>query len=99
MSAESVWVIRFSRNHTICGAPILAHLMRLYASQGFSEFVLAAGHRKEILFDYFNGRFLGWNVKIVDTGEASDTEERIRCWITAATLSSQAQPTRTGPRH
>ena len=62
----------------IAGTPILVHLMRLYARQGFTKFVLAAGHRKEMLFDYFDGRFREWNVKIVDTGEDSDTGERIR---------------------
>jgi glucose-1-phosphate cytidylyltransferase len=62
----------------ICGTPILVHLMRLYASQGFNEFVLAAGHRKEILQDYFSGRYMDWSVQIVDTGESSDTGERIR---------------------
>jgi glucose-1-phosphate cytidylyltransferase len=62
----------------ICGTPILVHLMRSYAAQGFCEFVLAAGHRQEILRDYFHGRFLDWNVEIVDTGESSDTGERIR---------------------
>jgi glucose-1-phosphate cytidylyltransferase len=62
----------------ICGTPILVHLMRLYASQGFKEFVLAAGHRKEILTDYFDGRFTDWKVTLVDTGESSDTGERIR---------------------
>lgn len=30
----------------ICGTPILVHPMRLYAEQGFDEFVLAAGHPK-----------------------------------------------------
>jgi len=62
----------------ISGTPILIHLMRTYADQGFSEFVLAAGHRKEILLDYFDGRFPEWDVKIVDTGAESDTGERIR---------------------
>jgi len=62
----------------ICGTPILVHLMRLYAHQGYREFVLAAGHRKEMLFDYFDGRFREWNVEIVDTGESSDTGERVR---------------------
>jgi glucose-1-phosphate cytidylyltransferase len=62
----------------ICGTPILVHLMRLYAAQGFTEFVLAAGHRKEILQDYFHGRYMDWSVTIVDTGESSDTGERIR---------------------
>lgn len=62
----------------ICGTPILIHLMRLYAAQGFTNFVLAAGHRKEILVDYFEGRCQEWDVRIADTGDASDTGERIR---------------------
>lgn len=62
----------------IAGTPIVVHLMRLYAAQGFNEFVLAAGHRKEILQDYFSGRYMDWTVQIVDTGESSDTGERIR---------------------
>jgi glucose-1-phosphate cytidylyltransferase len=61
----------------INGAPILVHLMRIYASQGFTEFVLAAGYRKEMLLDYFAGRFNDWSVRIVDTGEDSDTGDRI----------------------
>jgi len=62
----------------INGTPILVHLMRIYASQGFTEFVLAAGHRKEMLIDYFQGRFSDWRVEIADTGEESDTGERLR---------------------
>lgn len=62
----------------INGTPILIHLMRLYAQQGFTDFVLAGGHRKEILDDYFDGRCSDWNVQVVDTGDASDTGERIR---------------------
>lgn len=62
----------------ISGTPIVVHLMRLYASQGYTEFVLAAGHRKETLIDYLHGRFPQWKVTIVDTGDTSDTGERIR---------------------
>ncbi len=62
----------------INGTPILVHLMRIYAAQGFTEFVLAAGHRKEMLYDYFDGRFGNWDVRILDTGPDSDTGERIR---------------------
>ncbi len=62
------------------GTPILVHLMRTYASQGFTDFILSAGHRKEILDDYFEGRFRDWTVRIVDTGEDADTGDRIlRC--------------------
>lgn len=62
----------------ICGTPILIHLMRIYSAQGFNEFILAAGHRKEILLDYFDGRRWDWDVTVVDTGNTSDTGERIR---------------------
>jgi glucose-1-phosphate cytidylyltransferase len=62
----------------ICGTPILVHLMRIYAEQGYKDFVLSAGHRKEILIDYFDGRFTDWNIEIVDTGSDADTGDRIR---------------------
>jgi glucose-1-phosphate cytidylyltransferase len=62
----------------IRGTPILIHLMRFYAAQGFTKFVLAAGYRREMLEDYFEGRFSAWQVRIVDTGADSDTGERIR---------------------
>ncbi len=61
----------------VSGTPILIHLMRIFASQGFTEFVLAAGHRKEMLYDYFDGRFPQWDVQIVDTGDSADTGDRI----------------------
>jgi glucose-1-phosphate cytidylyltransferase len=60
------------------GTPILVHLMRIFAAQGYNEFLLAAGHRKEMLYDYFDRRFPEWNIRIIDTGENSDTGERIR---------------------
>jgi len=64
----------------INGAPILVHLMRTYAFQGFTNFVLAGGHRIEMLYDYFSGRFQDWKVRIVDTGLDADTGDRIlRC--------------------
>ena len=64
----------------LIGTPILVHLMRIYAAQGFTRFVLAAGHRQEMLRDYFDGRFPEWSIEIVDTGAESDTADRIlRC--------------------
>jgi len=61
----------------IGGTPILVHLMRIYALQGVKHFILAAGHRKEMLLDYFDGRFPEWKIDIVDTGAEADTAERI----------------------
>lgn len=59
------------------GAPILRQIIRLFVAQGFTDFVLAAGHRKSVLDDYFDGKDIGARVEIVDTGEAADTAERI----------------------
>jgi glucose-1-phosphate cytidylyltransferase len=65
----------------INGRPILVHLMHIYASQGFRRFILAAGHRKEMLYDYFEGRFLDWDIKILDTGLEADTGDRIHACL------------------
>jgi len=62
----------------ICGTPVLVHLMRIYARQGFHQFVLSAGHRREILEDYFARGFHDWSIEIVDTGSDADTGDRIR---------------------
>ena len=37
----------------IGGRPILWHIMNIYASYGFKEFVLALGYRGEIIKNYF----------------------------------------------
>jgi glucose-1-phosphate cytidylyltransferase len=35
------------------GKPILWHIMKIYASQGFNEFIIALGYKSEIIKDYF----------------------------------------------
>ncbi len=62
----------------IGGRPIIVHLMEIYARQGHTDFLLAAGHRQEILADYFDGKFRDWNIRVLDTGEDTDTGDRIR---------------------
>ena len=37
----------------IGGLPIIHHIMQIYASQGVSDFVVAAGYKGEMLADYF----------------------------------------------
>src|SRR5574341_467022 len=37
----------------IGGRPILWHIMKIYASYGFDEFVLALGYKGEMIKDYF----------------------------------------------
>lgn len=59
------------------GTPIIAHIIKSYIAQGFKEFILAAGYRKNVLDDYFDRKALGAHIDIIDTGDAADTGERI----------------------
>lgn len=62
------------------GSPILVQVMRIFAAQGYKKFVLAVGHRKAVIADYFEGQRYDWEVQIVDTGEETDTGGRVfRC--------------------
>lgn len=62
----------------VCGKPILARVMEIFASQGHLDFIISVGYRKEIIVDYFATPRSNWRVKIVDTGEDTDTGGRIR---------------------
>jgi glucose-1-phosphate cytidylyltransferase len=61
----------------VAGKPVVVRVMELYASQGFTDFILSVGHRKEVIIDYFNNRATGWNVQVVDTGQDTDTGGRV----------------------
>lgn len=62
----------------IAGAPILQHVMRIFAAQGHREFILSLGYRKEIIVDYFHRKHLPIDIQFVDTGDDTDTGGRIR---------------------
>ena len=62
----------------VAGRPILLHVMQMYANHGHCEFVLALGYLKEAIMDYFDRKSLDWDVQLVDTGDESQTGERIR---------------------
>lgn len=59
------------------GTPIVMQVIRSFIAQGFDEFVLAAGYRKDVLHDYFEGKEIGAKIDIIDTGDDADTGERI----------------------
>lgn len=61
----------------VCGRPIIIRVMEIYAAQGFKDFVVSVGYRKEVILDYFDRRDLGLNIEIVDTGDTSDTGDRV----------------------
>ena len=60
------------------GSPILMHVMQIYMEQGFGDFVLSVGYRKDVIVDYFHRKALECRVRCVDTGADTDTGGRIR---------------------
>jgi glucose-1-phosphate cytidylyltransferase len=59
--------------------PILWHLMSIYAAQGFSDFVIAAGYKSEAVIEWVrSGLDRPWNVQAIDTGLETQTAGRIR---------------------
>ncbi|HEX9682801.1 MAG TPA: sugar phosphate nucleotidyltransferase [Acidimicrobiales bacterium] len=58
--------------------PVVAHLMDIFASQGFDEFVLAAGYKSELIDEFASTVSTDWSVEVLDTGVESNTGERVR---------------------
>ena len=63
----------------IGGRPILWHVIRIYAEQGFSRFVLCLGHRGDLIEEFVrnDGLPAGLAIECVDTGEETPTGGRI----------------------
>lgn len=38
--------------------PILVHIMKIYAAQGFNEFIICAGYKQRVIKDYFSNFYL-----------------------------------------
>jgi len=65
----------------IGGVPILLHIMRLYASRGFSDFVLCLGYRGGQIRRFWARpprEARGWRVDCVDTGVDTNTAGRLK---------------------
>ena len=63
----------------IGGRPILWHVIRIYAEQGFCRFLLCLGHRGEMIEEFVrkDGLPAGLEIECVDTGEETPTGGRI----------------------
>lgn len=59
------------------GSPILMHVMQIYMDQGFEDFILSVGYRKDVIEDYFHRKLLECRLQCVDTGPETDTGGRI----------------------
>ena len=63
----------------IGGRPILWHVIRIYAHQGFRRFILCLGHKGELIEEFVrnNGLPEGLTIECVQTGEETHTGGRI----------------------
>jgi glucose-1-phosphate cytidylyltransferase len=61
----------------VAGTPIVEQVMSIYAGHGFDEFILSTGYLKEQIEHYVRTAHLPWKVTCIDTGEATDTGDRI----------------------
>ena len=62
----------------IGGIPLIQHVMNTYKHFGYNEFILLTGYKHSEFEKYFYNVNLPYSVKLLDTGENSDTGERIR---------------------
>src|SRR3546814_20799258 len=53
--------------------PVLLHLMEIYAAQGFSDFVLAAGYKLPLIEAFADEVPPEWKVEVVATGPDTNT--------------------------
>jgi glucose-1-phosphate cytidylyltransferase len=58
--------------------PIIWHLMNIYASQGFTDFVIAGGYKVEVIRNWVNTLKSEWDIEVLDTGLETQTGGRIR---------------------
>jgi glucose-1-phosphate cytidylyltransferase len=63
----------------IGGRPILWHVIRIYAHQGFHRFVLCLGHKGELIEEFVENDGLpeGLTIECIQTGEETPTGGRI----------------------
>ena len=58
--------------------PIIVHIMKHYSKFGFTDFIIAAGYKKNIIKKYFKKKIKNWTVNVVDTGLNTMTGGRIK---------------------
>lgn len=58
--------------------PIVWHLMNIFASQGYTDFVIATGYLGHVIHEWVDQLQSPWNVTALDTGSSTMTGGRIR---------------------
>ena len=56
--------------------PIIWHLMNIYAKHGYTDFVVAAGYKSEVIFEWVKKLKTDWKIEVIDTGLETQTGGR-----------------------
>jgi glucose-1-phosphate cytidylyltransferase len=58
--------------------PILWHIMSIYARQGHTDFLVAAGYKGEVISDWVSTLETQWNIQMINTGLDAQTGGRVK---------------------
>ena len=58
--------------------PIIWHLMNIYAKHGHTDFVVAAGYKSEVIFEWVKNLKADWKIEVINTGLETQTGGRIK---------------------
>jgi glucose-1-phosphate cytidylyltransferase len=72
----------------INGKPIIQHILDIYFTQGFNDFVIAAGYKSEAIFEWARSIRTGHKIKVLNTGLETQTAGRIKICIEDSTEKS-----------
>lgn len=78
--------------------PILVHIMRIYACQGFSDFVICAGYKQQIIKEYFSNFGIYTNDVTFDLSNGITIIHREPKFNWKITIANTGLRTQTGGR-
>lgn len=70
--------------------PMVWHIMNIFASQGFTKFVIATGYKHKVIEDYIQTLENDWDIECLFTGQESQTGWRIRACLEHINADSEA---------
>lgn len=78
--------------------PILVHIMRIYAAQGFNEFIICAGYKQQVIKEYFAHFDMYTNDVTFDVSTGGKTVLNAPKFDWKVTIVDTGQNTQTGGR-
>lgn len=82
----------------IGGRPILWHIMKIYSSYGFNDFVVLLGYKGYVIKEYFSNYFLHQSDVTIDLANNQIDVHRHECEPWRVTLLDTGEGTMTGGR-